>query len=111
MRSSNGFSVRTSSALFDFDQTVEQAVARRTEVTLATPGVLRDDLLDLLRDRVGAVDRGAFRQLDFAEDRALVLRRQEAGRRDLEQPAGAAHDDQHDMAKAARRTSLRTIAA
>ena len=41
--------------------------------------------LDLLGDRARAVLRGALRQLHHREDRALILLRQEAGRRDREQ--------------------------
>ena len=54
-------------------------------------GEVRDGLL-LLQDRLGladdvrgAPDRGAARQLDDDEERALVVLRQEAGRGDLQQ--------------------------
>ena len=55
------------------------------------------DLLDLFDDRLGAVDRSALGQLDMGHERALILGRQEACRRDLEQPAGREADtgDQH----------------
>ena len=41
-----------------------------------------DDVLDLLDHRLGAVDRSAFRQPQSGEDRALILVRQKALRRD-----------------------------
>ena len=51
-----------------------------TEVTPATPSVFATTSSTCFGDDVGAIDGGALGQLDLAEDRALVLRRQEARR-------------------------------
>ena len=73
---------------------------------------LADDLLDLLGDRVGAIDGSTFRQLDLAEDGALVLGGQKARRRDPEQPTRAAKMTASAIRpNAATRTSRLTIAA
>ena len=63
-----------------------------------------DDLLHLLGNGIRAIDRCAFRQLDFAEDGALVLGRKKAGRRNPEQPAGA-HRNTRECDEAQHRNS------
>ncbi len=79
-----------------FRQTVDQAVAHHRRHA-GNAWRIAGDFLDASRDCGGAVDRSALRQLYLAEHRALVLGRQEAGRRDLEQPAGAGDDRDEDQ--------------
>ena len=65
-------------------------------------GRIAHDLLDLPHDLLGAVDRGRLGELELGEERALVLLRQEAGRRQAEQaPRGA--DDRHQRNEAEHR--------
>ncbi len=54
-----------------------------------------DDVLDLRDERLGAVDRGAFRQPHRGKEGALILGRQKALRRRLEQPERCGCDDRH----------------
>lgn len=67
-------------------------------------GFFERNLADLLGDALGALDRGRRRQLHDAHQIALVLRRNEAGRRRLERTAREQHqarvDDQADHAEA-----------
>ena len=58
-------------------------------------GRIQRDPLDLAHHMGGALQRRGARQLHGDDDVAAILRRNEALRRDREQPAGAA--DQHDI--------------
>ena len=84
-----------------------------TDSTPSTPGIGADDVLDLLDDLLGAVDRGALRQPHGGEERALVLFGQEALRRHGEQaaPRPPGRRRRRRRRRAATRTSRLTIDA
>ena len=81
----------------------------------AMPGVSRSrDLLDLGDDRFGSLQRRRVGQLDVGDQPALVLLRNESGRRPLKRPVGqcqqTAIDHQHDHADAQQSADGRSIA-
>ena len=75
---------------------------------------VQHDLGGLRHDRVGARQRGAGRQLDDGDQIALVLLRDEAGRRAPELPAGepdqAGIDDEHRRRDAHQPRGQRAVA-
>ena len=79
----------------------EQAEADDRRVALDALG-LREDLLDVERDRVGALQRGGVRQLELHEEVALVLVRHERSRQDAAD-ADADHRETREQDHAARR--------
>ena len=78
-RSSHGLRIANSTAEFDCAALVRK-LRPLMKPAISTPGVACRMSRTCLRDRVGALERGAVRQLDDDEEIALILDRQE-GRR------------------------------
>ena len=95
VRSSNGFSWTKRKALFG-SVTLSRKSRPITAVVLSTPGVSRQNFVDLLHDRGGAADRGGVGKLDIDVEGALVLLGQKACRGALHEQVGRATDPRQD---------------